>query len=1226
MKNTLKFLVDHRLITVFVLVLLILMGLVTSPYDFTKGLLPRAPVSVDALPYLGENQQIVYTKWSGKSPRDMEDQITYPLTTNLLGITGVKSVRGNSMFGFSSVYVIFEDDVDSQWARSRILEKLYSLPKNLLPIGIQPKLGPDATALGQVFWYTLEGRNEEGKTTGGWDLHELRSVQDYYVKNALSSVSGVAEVASVGGFVQEYHVDADPEQLRRYNISLEQLATAVRKSNHEVGAQTIEINNAEYFVRGLGYVQTLADIENSAVISNSFTPVRVKDVARVSMGPAERRGILDKGGAEVVGGVVTAQYTANTMEVGTALKQKIIELGQGLPTKELRDGSISKLTIVPFYDRTVLTNEILTTLGDALLFEILIAIVVITLMLRRIRFSFLVSSLVPLAVLFVFLAMRLFGVAANIVALAGIAIAIGTMVDLAIILVENVIRSYKERKDKDVRAAVLTGTNEVSGAILTAGLTTIISFLPVFSLTGIEGKLFHPLAFTKTMALAGAIILTLLVLPPLLVFFLKDTQRSATKWFTWLMLLIAIVAFTIFKSYIVAAALVLFLLLDLWLHYARIEKQRLQKIERYTALGLLWILLAVYWKPLGITSGLIENLLFILLVLLLVFLPIFYLKKFYEPLLRWILAHKFQAISVPGVIISIGVCILFTSEKEFMPPLDEGDFLLMPTSMPHTGISEVNSTLKKLDMAVAALPEVAYAVGKAGRVESALDPAPLSMYENLISIKPEYILDDDGEPMRFKIDDNGAFLAKSGASITSGSGAKASQLISDNTGQYYRNWREHIRSTSDIWQEIVKVTTLPGVTTAPFLQPIATRQIMLQSGMRANMGIKIKGPSLEAIEIMARQLESEIRKVPQIVPETVFAERPIGKPYLIVNLLRDKISRYGLSVHEVQETLEITVGGKIVGQTIEGRERYNIRVRYPREVRNSPEDLSSIDITLSNGKKIPLSEVATIDYERGPQYIRSEESFLTSFVTFAKSPKVSEVSAIKAIQKHLESQIASGEMMVPDQVNYEFSGMYENYLNSKKTLSFVIPITLIVILLILYMQFRSVSTAMMVFSGVAVAFGGGFLLLWLFGQGWFMNFDLGWGNFRDIFHIQKIDLSVAVWVGFIALFGIATDDGVVMATYLNTSFALKKPKNNNEIYDAVAAAGKKRIKPCLMTTATTVLALLPLFTSVGKGSALMIAMAVPCLGGMSVALITLFIVPLLYGWREELKLKTPTLH
>ena len=455
LNKSIKFLIENKLVSVLLLLLFLGWGIVNAPFNWDTGFLPNNPVAVDAIPDIGENQQIVFTKWDGRSPQDIEDQITYPLTTSLLGIPGVKTIRSSSMFGFSSIYIIFEEDIEFYWSRSRILEKLNSLPSNLLPEGVNPTLGPDATGLGQIFWYTLEGRDEKGNVTGGWDLHELRSVQDYYVKYALSSASGVSEVASIGGYVQEYQIDVKPELMRQYKIGLHHIVKAVKQSNKDIGAQTLEINQAEYLVRGLGYIKSIKDIEEAVVTSEEFTSIKIKDIANVSLGPATRRGILDKEGAEVVGGVVVARYGANPMEVINNVKAKIKELSAGLPSKTLKDGSISQVTVVPFYDRTDLIKETLGTLNEALTLEILITILVIIVMVFNLKASALISGLLPIAVLMVFIAMKAFGIDANIVALSGIAIAIGTMVDVGVILSENIIRHFQTSKNNLSANAIL---------------------------------------------------------------------------------------------------------------------------------------------------------------------------------------------------------------------------------------------------------------------------------------------------------------------------------------------------------------------------------------------------------------------------------------------------------------------------------------------------------------------------------------------------------------------------------------------------------------------------------------------------------------------------------------------------------------------------------------------------------------------------------------------------
>jgi Cu(I)/Ag(I) efflux system membrane protein CusA/SilA len=1220
--KSIKFLIENKLVAVLLLFLFIGWGIVNAPFKWDTGFLPSNPVAVDAIPDIGENQQIVFTKWEGRSPQDIEDQITYPLTSSLLGIPGVKTIRSSSMFGFSSIYIIFEEDIEFYWSRSRILEKLNSLPSGLLPNDVQPGLGPDATGLGQIFWYTLEGRDEQGNVTGGWDLQELRSIQDYYVKYGLSSASGVSEVASIGGYVQEYQIDVNPDILKEYKISLEQVVNAVRNTNKDIGAKTIEINRAEYLVRGLGYVKSVEDIENAVVTSTNYTSISIKDIAKVSLGPAERRGILDKEGAEVVGGVVVARYGANPMEVITNVKAQISEISAGLPTKVLKDGRTSQLTIVPFYDRTELIEETLNTLNEALSLEILITILVIILMMFNLRASILISGLLPIAVLMVFIAMKLFNVDANIVALSGIAIAIGTMVDVGVILSENIVRHMDEDGSKTpINELVYKATTEVSGAIVTAVGTTIISFIPVFTMIGAEGKLFRPLAFTKTMALAASLMVALFLIPPFAawLFGWKSTVKRSKLILNSALVVVGLYA--VLSGYYIGIILILFAVTS-FLHFKEIVSQEIaNKLNIIISVVTIIILLSTYWRPLGVDNSIFLSLVFVS-ILCFGILGIFTLfRKYYVRILNWALENKALFLALPTLIIVFGISIWRNTGKEFMPALNEGSFLLMPTSLPHAGIEENKRVLQQLDMAVASIPEIKTVVGKSGRVESALDPAPLSMYENMIIYTSEYKLDVDKKRLRFKVNDEGLFETVDGRFVSSGTKVETKTLIIDNDGEYYRNWREFIKSPDDIWDEIVRKTKLPGVTSAPKLQPIQTRLVMLQTGMRAPMGIKVKGQNLKEIQAFGIELESILKQVPGVKKEAVFADRIVGKPYLLIDIDREKLMRYGLSIDAVQSVLEVAIGGKILTQTVEGRERYGVRVRYPREQRSSPEDLENIFVPTPNGSPIPLKELVTIKYEKGPQVIKSEDTFLVGYVLFDKENDEAEVSVVERAQDVIKTKIDEGELTVPKGISYQFTGTYENQLRAEQTLSIVVPLALLIIFLILYFQFRSVTTSLMVFIGITVAFAGGFIMIWLYGESWFLNMNVFGTNLRELFQMHPINLSVAVWVGFIALFGIATDDGVVMATYLKQTFERNNPITKKDIRASVVEAGMKRIRPCLMTTATTILALLPVLTSTGRGSDIMIPMAIPSFGGMLVALITLFVVPILFSWRQELQLK-----
>ncbi len=1208
LNKIIKFFLDNKLVTWLFLFVIIGWGLVTAPFDYNINGLPRDPVSVDAIPDIGENQQIVFTKWMGRSPQDVEDQITYPLTSSLLGIPGIKSVRSNSMFGFSSIYLIFDDDVEFYWSRSRILEKLNSLPAGLLPPGVQPALGPDATALGQIYWYTLEGRDTAGNATGGWDLQELRSVQDFYVKYGLQSASGVSEVASIGGFVKEYQVDVDPDKMKTYNITLQEVMKATKESNLDIGAQTVEINLAEYFVRGLGYVKKIEDIEEAVVKVVNNVPIRIKDIAFVHLGPATRRGILDKSGAPAVGGVVVARYGANPLAVINNVKEKINEIAPGLPSKVLADGTVSKVTVVPFYDRTQLIQETIGTLEEALSLEILITIIVVILMLLNLKSSLLISASLPVAVLMCFIAMRYFGIDANIVALSGIAIAIGTMVDMGIVLTESMIINLKNApKDQAVKTTIYNATVEVASAVITAVMTTIVSFLPVFTMQASEGKLFRPLAFTKTFALLSSVILAVTIVPPLaeLLFSIKSKHKSTAYVSNVALVILSVILLFTPYSFFGGFGLIVGLT-GIISTYAKTHKtEQWNKTFDYLknilyALVVAW-LLAEIWMPLGVTKSLWVNFIFVGIVIGGLISFFYVIIHFYEKILRFLIRFKYLFLLGIGFILFSGYQVFKNTGQEFMPSLNEGSFLLMPTSMPHSGMQVNENNLRLLDMAVTSIPEVDLVVGKAGRVESSLDPAPMNMYENIINYKSEYKTDEQGRRIRFRVDDDGNYVKD-----------KKGELIPDEDGQYFRNWRPHIKSTDDIWNEIVKATKIPGLTSAPKLQPIETRLVMLATGMRAPMGVKVKGPDLKTIENFGLQLEMFLKEVEGVKKSAVFADRIVGKPYLLLDIDREAISRYGLSILNVQNQIQTAIGGMIMSSTVEGRERYSIRLRYPMELRNEPDKIKDIYLSTPTGAQIPLGDVVDIKYEPGPQSIKSEDGFLIGYVLLDKEKGYSEVEVVNNAQNYLQEKIDNGQLKVPAGVSFKFAGNYEQQVRANKRLTIVIPIALALIFLILYFQFKSVITSLLVFSGVFVAFSGGFIMIGLYSTDWFLNFDFFGSNMRDLFQVNNINLSVAVWVGFLALFGIATDDGVLVATFLQDSFKKHQPQSLKEIEDAVVEGGKRRVKPAMMTTATTILALLPVLTSTGKGADIMLPMAIPSFGGMVLNMVTMFTVPVLY--------------
>jgi len=829
-----RFCLDSKLVVAMAVAVIIVWGAMVAPFDWQLGGLPRSPVPTDAIPDIGENQQIIFSEWMGRSPEDVEDQISYPLTVALLGVPGVKTIRSYSFFGFSSIYVIFNDDIEFYWSRTRVLEKLNSLSAGTLPDGVQPALGPDSTPLGQIYWYTLEGRDPDGKPVGGWDLHELRTIQDWYVRYYVLAAEGISEVASIGGFVQEYQIDVDPDAMRVARVDLEDIFMAVRNSNIDVGARSIEINKTEYFIRGLGFIENVSDIEQSVVAVNDDVPITIKDVARVTLGPAIRRGALDKGGAEAVGGVVVVRYGYNPLEAIKNVKKKIDEFAPGLATKVVIDykkvnrqavvdyadehdfegfqgadpnhsawvehlrstpreewpdwATTSQVTVVPFYDRTGLIYETLGTLNTALVEEILVTIIVILVFVLHLRSSILISMLLPLAVLMCFIGMKTFGVDANIVALSGIAIAIGTMVDMGIILCENILRHLEDAgPDEDRKEVIFRASKEVGGAVLTAVSTTIISFLPVFTMIGAEGKLFKPLAFTKTFALLASVIVALTIIPPAAhLLFTANIGRRLRRALLTMLVAIGLLATAWVSWWVGAIAIALGV-------YYLVEEKLPARIRSWTplvasgaAIVLVGTMLTEHWLPLGPEKGMSGNLGFVILLLggLLAFFLIFE-RYLYAPILRWCLKNKLLFLSLPMAIVLTGGCVWLGFDtifgtllgplakparststwqsastlfpglgKEFMPPLDEGSYLYMPTTMPHASIGEVMDVLQYQDKALMGIPEVELAVGKLGRVESPLDPAPISMIETVINYRPEYVINKEGHRVNFRFDED----------------------------------------------------------------------------------------------------------------------------------------------------------------------------------------------------------------------------------------------------------------------------------------------------------------------------------------------------------------------------------------------------------------------------------------------------------------------------------------
>ncbi len=1058
---------------------------------FFWGLWAITNIPIDAIPDIGEKQVVVYTDWPGRSAQDVEDQVTYPLSVALRGVPGVKTIRASSAFGFSEVYLIFEDRIDYYWARSRVMEKLTQVSEKMPP-GVMPVLGPDATGLGQVFWYTVEGE--------GYDLERLRSLQDWFVRYQLNSVEGVSEVASIGGFVKQYQVDVDPDKILAYGVTVDDVVTAVRNANIDVGAKVIESGGMEFIVRGVGFVKSAEDIENTAVKSVNNVPVYVRQVAAVRLGPEFRRGALDKEGREAVGGVVVMRYGENAMQTINRVKEKISELQKGLPPG---------VKIVPFYDRTELIHRTIGTLKEALILEIIITMAVVVPFLAHIFAGFIICLALPFSVLMGFVAMYYLGIDSNIMSISGIAIAIGTLVDMGIIMTENCYRRLIIEREaiqtgRKTRLDVVYGAaEEVGSAVMTAILTTVVSFLPVFALGEQEGKLFHPLAWTKTMVLLASVVIAMTLTPVLCLFLLKGRLRAPEE-----------------------NPLVRFL------------QYRYEKILRWV-LDHRSLFLVIPWIVF------IASIPFIIprtAIFLAVFLAIAVVT------LVLILPGKQKASLALIVIIAVaGSGVWFWScpriGREFMPPLDEGTILFMPVMQPSVSLTEANRVLQTQDRIIKSFPEVEIVVGKLGRAETATDPAPVEMFETIVTLKPKNL------------------------------------------------WRKGMTKDKLI-REMNAALQIPGVSNI-WTQPIINRIDMLATGIRTSVGVKVFGPDLNEIEKIARQVEDIVRDVPGTTD--LYSEKIVGKPYLEFRIKRDQIARYGLSVRDVQDVIEMAIGGENVTTTVEGRERYPVRVRYARELRDRPESLKRVFVAAPGGAQVPITQVADLYFVTGPAMINSENGLLRAYVLM----NVRGRDMVGYVEE--ASRVVKEKLKLPPGYFVEWSGQFENQVRSTKKILILLPISLLINFLLIYMNFRSIPKSAFIFTAIPVTLAGGIWLL-------------------AIYHLAHgVNFSVAVWVGFIALFGVAVDDGVLITTYLDDVFRERKDriKTRKDVIEATVYAGLGRIRPAFLTTITTIAALLPIMFLGGTGAEIMQPMAIPSLGGMTIEMITWFIVPCLYSWREE---------
>jgi Cu(I)/Ag(I) efflux system membrane protein CusA/SilA len=1109
-------------------------------------------VPLDAIPNVGENQVIVLTEWSGRSPKDMEDQITYPLSVALQAVPGSKSVRGKSMFGFSFVQVTFDDDVDFYWARSRVAEQLTTVSGSL-PDGVTPTLAPDATALGQIYYYVLQ-------PPAGMDLAELRSKQDFFIKFALQSVDGVAEVASVGGYVKQYQIEVDPDKLRYHNIPLSQVIEAVKASNIDVGAKTVEKGGMEFIVRGKGFIgsgktepETIDQINNTVVRTRDGIPVRVRDLAQVQIGPAFRRGALDLNGQEAVGGVVVMRYGENPRDVIERVKAKIASL----------ESELDGIEIHGIYDRTLLIDETVATLTEALGQETLITIVVVVLFLLHVRASIVIAITLPMAVLMAFAAMKLFHVDANIMSLAGIAIAIGTMVDMGIIVLENIYGGLADweqagspggsRRRLEV---IRESAAEVVPAVMTAVSTTIVSFLPVFFLTGRDYKLFAPLAWTKTFALAASLIVAITVVPMLARIFLRSSRMP--RW----------------AGYVVGVAMaVLAAVLCQFVWRDQIEEWTTLSPALATALAAATGFLSGWWMTREKIRSMEEN-------------PASRFVRFlYAGRLRMALKHKMLMLSFPITIFFLGlgawiglptvlrpvekVVAMLGADLNEVPgyitakhaftglksddwiALDEGSWFYMPSLYPAASFNQAMEVLQSQDVLIKQIPEVENVMGKIGRVDSALDPAPAAMVETYVMLKPR---DQWGEGMTERL----------------------------------------------IWDEINAVATLPGVTPASPLQPIEGRIVMLQAGIKASMAVRIYGDSLEGLSKASLAVAEQLKQNHLVNSGTVNPDIVMGKPYYEFEVDREESARYGMNTMLVNQIVSAGLGGLDVTTTVEGRERYPIQIRFNREVRERIGELHQVPVVTNSSEVVPLERLASVSTTWGPGMINSEDSRLVAHVMFSPSGGAGDLETVASVMESLRAARESGQLVFPAG-NFELQpvGSFQNQIEANQRLLWILPSVFLINLLLHYLHFRNLPISLVVFSGIPIAAAGGMIAIAVMG----------------------VELNTAVWVGFIALAGLAADDGIVMASYIHERLKRRSIDNVEDLRNEIYEAGLKRIRPCVMTTVTTMAALVPVLLSTGRGADVARAMALPVFGGMLIEPFTTFVVPTVYCAYMELKLR-----
>ncbi len=1005
------------------------------------GIYAMLKIPLDAIPDLSDVQVIIFTEYPGQAPQVVEDQVTYPLTTAMLAVPFAKVVRGYSFFGLSFVYIIFEDGTDMYWARSRVLEYL-NFVSGRLPDGVNPALGPDATGVGWVYEYILESDNH--------DLSQLRSIQDWYLRYELTSVNGVAEVASIGGFVKQYQVIVDPNKLVAFNIPLQKIKRAIQRSNNDVGGKLVEMGETEFMVRGLGYIKSINDLYNIPLgVDRRGIPILLKNVAVVKIGPELRRGLADSNGTgEVVGGIIIMRYGENALAVIENVKKRLEQLKAGLP---------EGVSIKTVYDRSGLILRAVDNLKKTLTEEMIVVGLVCFIFLLHLRSAFVIIFTLPVAVLISFIIMERQGLNANIMSLGGIGIAVGAMVDAAIVMIENAHRHLESEGGKKPHwDLILDAAREVGPALFFSLLIIAISFLPVFSLEAQEGRLFRPLAFTKTYAMFGSALLAITIVPVLMGYLVRGKIRPEQK----------------------------------------------NPVNRF----LIWI---------------------------------------YRPVIKLVLKAKILVVLLAVGVLALTYIPWSRIGSEFMPPLNEGDLLYMPTTLPGISITKAKELLQQTDRIIATFPEVHHVFGKIGRAETATDPAPLSMIETTIMLKPE------------------------------------------------SEWREGM-TMEQLVSELDKAIQFPGLTNA-WTMPIKTRVDMLSTGIKTPVGIKLMGEDLQVLSDVGEKIEAALREVPGTL--SVYSERVTGGNFLDYKIKREEAARYGLTVGDIQDIIISAVGGMNVTQTVEGRERYPVNLRYGSELRDTPEKLRRILVPTPSGAQIPITQLADIRIVKGPPAIKSENARNNAWI-YVDLTGIDVGTYVKKAQ-----QVIRDKIKLPPGYSLVWSGQYEYMIRAQKRLMIVVPLTLIIIFLLLYLNFKNVTESLIVMLSVPFALTGGLWLMYILGY----------------------NMSVAVGVGFIALAGVAAETGVIMLVYLDQSYGKFKSRfgdkfNRTHLRESIIEGTALRVRPIMMTVITTTAGLMPILWGHGTGSQVMKRIAAPMVGGMvSATILTLVVVPAIYGlvngWR-----------